>query len=67
MWRCTAIIPALTRLRQEDYKFKTNLSYIVRPCLKPPKYKQINMILLSYNKEGNPDICKTWMNWKALC
>jgi hypothetical protein len=28
------IIPALRRLMQEDSKFKANLGYIVRSCLK---------------------------------
>jgi hypothetical protein len=30
----TPVIPAIKRLRQEDLKFKANLSYIGRPCLK---------------------------------
>jgi hypothetical protein len=28
------IIPALNKLRQEAYKFKTRLGYMVRPCFK---------------------------------
>jgi hypothetical protein len=28
------MIPALRRLRQEDYKFKPSVGYTVRPCLK---------------------------------
>jgi hypothetical protein len=28
------VIPALRKLRQEDFKFKVTLGYIVRPCLK---------------------------------
>jgi hypothetical protein len=31
---CTPGIPALRRLSQEDFKFKANLGYIVRWCLK---------------------------------
>jgi hypothetical protein len=31
------IIPALWRLRQEDYKFKASLGYIGTPCLKTNK------------------------------
>jgi hypothetical protein len=33
-WWCTPILPALRRLRQEDWKFKDSLGYITRPCLK---------------------------------
>jgi ubiquinone/menaquinone biosynthesis C-methylase UbiE len=32
-WWCMSIIPTLGRLRQEDYKFKAGLGYIVRPFL----------------------------------
>jgi hypothetical protein len=28
------IIPALGRLRQEDYEFENNLTYVERPCIK---------------------------------
>jgi hypothetical protein len=34
VWLHTPVISALGRLRQEDCKFKANLGYIVRPCLK---------------------------------
>jgi hypothetical protein len=34
---CKFVIPGLRRLRQEDREFKTNLGYIVRPCVKKPK------------------------------
>jgi hypothetical protein len=40
VWWYTHIIPALGRWRQEDHKFKANLGYIVRPCLKPKKKKK---------------------------
>jgi hypothetical protein len=34
------IIPALMRLRQEDYEFKFSMDYIMRCCLKKkPKYQ----------------------------
>jgi hypothetical protein len=33
LW-CMLIIPALWRLRQEDYKFKDSLNYIARCCLR---------------------------------
>jgi hypothetical protein len=36
-----SVIPALGRLRQGAHKFKTNLGYIVRPCLKKKKKKQM--------------------------
>jgi hypothetical protein len=35
------IISALGRLRQEDKKFETSLSYIERPCLKNKKQNKI--------------------------
>jgi hypothetical protein len=35
-------IPALGRLRQEDYKFKANLGYRVKPCLKKNQTKKSN-------------------------
>jgi hypothetical protein len=31
-WRL--VISALTRLKQEDYKFEASLDYIVKPCLR---------------------------------
>jgi hypothetical protein len=34
VWWGTPVIPALGRLRQEDYKFQVGLGYIVRSCLK---------------------------------
>jgi hypothetical protein len=40
-WRCTLVIPALGRQRQEeDHKFETSVGYIVRPCLKTKRQKQ---------------------------
>jgi hypothetical protein len=39
------VISALWRLRQEDLKFKTNLSYIARSCLKKGKKKKKNIYL----------------------
>lgn len=43
-WRCTAAIPALRSLKQDDHwKFKASLSYKARPCLKTPNQnKQAN-------------------------
>jgi hypothetical protein len=34
MWWLSSVIPALVRLRQEDWKFKASLGCIARPCLK---------------------------------
>jgi hypothetical protein len=37
LWRCTPVITALRRLRQEDHKFWTSLTYTVRLCPKKKK------------------------------
>jgi hypothetical protein len=34
------VIPALERLRQEDWKFEVSLGYTARPCFKQNKTKQ---------------------------
>jgi hypothetical protein len=39
----TPVIPAPQRLRQENIKFKTNLGYIARPCLKTNKEKKMDV------------------------
>jgi hypothetical protein len=36
-----SVIPALGRLRQEDFKFKTSLGYIARWCLTEMKKDSI--------------------------
>lgn len=42
-------IPALDRLRQEDFKeFEESLKYTVRLCLKNNKYMQLNECTLHY-------------------
>jgi hypothetical protein len=46
VWWCTPVIPALGRLRQENYKFKVSLGYTERICLKKPKDKIKQMAAL---------------------
>lgn len=36
----TPIIPALRRLKQEDYKFEPNLGNLAKPCPKIKIYKK---------------------------
>jgi hypothetical protein len=55
------IIPALRRLKQEEFKFEDSLSYIVRPCQKQankqkkkPKKKK---------RERRKRICETSLDW----
>jgi hypothetical protein len=38
-WWHMHLIPDLRRLRQEDHEFETNLSHILKPCLKKKKKK----------------------------
>jgi hypothetical protein len=40
-WWHTPVITALKKPRQEDYKFQTNLGYIVRPCLRKQNKRTI--------------------------
>jgi hypothetical protein len=36
------VIPALRRLRHEEYKFETKVGYIARPCLKTKQNNKEN-------------------------
>jgi hypothetical protein len=55
--RCTPIVPACGRLRQEDLEFQTNLSYIAKFYLKKTKMLNIQSAL---NKQG---FGSTWGSW----
>jgi hypothetical protein len=41
VWWHMSLIPIHRRLRQEDLKFKVNLCFIVKPCLKTPLINKI--------------------------
>jgi hypothetical protein len=41
------VIPALGRMRQEDHKFKVNLGYLVRPCLKSLKNNTLFLTIVT--------------------
>jgi hypothetical protein len=47
------IIPALSRVRQDDLEFKASLGYTVRPCLKNLKKKR--KIGSGYCSETDPN------------
>jgi hypothetical protein len=54
VWRRILTIPALRRLRQEDFKFLDNLGCIVKPCLKQNERENKNK-----TKNKNNDTQKT--------
>jgi hypothetical protein len=48
---CTSLIPALGRLRQEDYEFQASLGYKTRLYLKQNKTKLKTKVPKSYLKK----------------
>jgi hypothetical protein len=57
VWCFMPIIPALERLRQEDWKYQVSLAFIVRPCLT----KQNNTKQTGCGIEW----MYMWMTWKV--
>jgi hypothetical protein len=56
------MIPAFGRLRREDLRFKVNLDYIVRSCLREKKKSKILFYVVQLHILSSTDLALTWFH-----
>jgi hypothetical protein len=57
VWQCIPVIPALERLRQNDYEFEASLSYMSRPCFKIKEKEETDTGRVTYTH---------WLSWRKV-